>query len=72
MKFTSYIERDLETGMYIAVVPSLPGAQTTADSLDDLQIKLKEVIELCLQELSKEERKLLPEFIGLQQVEVGI
>jgi predicted RNase H-like HicB family nuclease len=72
MKFVSYIERDSETGLYIAVVPSITGAQTTAESLDELQIKLKEVVELCLQELSKEERKALPEFIGLQQIEVKV
>ena len=52
MKFISYIERDPESGMYIAFVPSIPGAHTCADSLDELQIKLKEVIVLCLEELS--------------------
>lgn len=70
MKFTCYIEKDNETNMYIATVPSLPGAYTCAESLDELQLKLKEVIELCLQELSKEEKKSLPEFIGVQQIEV--
>jgi len=53
MKFVSYSERDPETGMYIGIVPAIPGAQTCAENLDELQVKLKEVIVLCLQELSK-------------------
>lgn len=51
MKITSYIERDPETGLYVATVPSIPGAHTQAASLDELMINLKEVVEMCLQEL---------------------
>lgn len=53
-QFSALIERDRETGVYIAQVPALPGAHTQARSLDQLQINLKEVIELCLEELSPE------------------
>jgi len=53
-QFSAQIERDRETGVYIAQVPALPGAHTQARSLDQLQINLKEVIELCLEELSPE------------------
>ncbi len=67
-QFNAQIERDKESGMYIAYVPSLPGAHTQAVSLDELQINLKEVIELCLEELTKEELASLPEIIGMQQV----
>jgi len=67
-QFNAQIERDKESGMYIAYVPSLPGAHTQAKSLDELQINLKEVIELCLEELTKEELASLPEIIGMQQV----
>lgn len=72
MKITCYIERDVETGLYVAVVPSIPGAHTQAASLDELQQNLKEVVELCLQELSADELQALPEFIGVQQMEVQI
>lgn len=72
MKIACYIEKDIESGLYIAVVPSIPGAHTQAATLDELQKNLKEVIELCLQELTIEERNSLPEFIGVQQVEVLI
>jgi predicted RNase H-like HicB family nuclease len=48
--FTAYIEKDEESGMYIGIVPTLKGAHTCAETLDELQIKLKEVINLCLEE----------------------
>jgi predicted RNase H-like HicB family nuclease len=54
-QFNAQIERDRDSGIYVAYVPSLPGAHTQAKSLDDLNINLKEVIELCLEELSDEE-----------------
>ena len=50
-KFTAYIEHDPETGLYVGVIPGIPGAHTQAATLDDLQENLKEVLELCLEEL---------------------
>ena len=67
-----YIERDPETGLYVAVVPGIPGAHTQAETLDELQKNLKEVVELCLEEMSPEDKKQLPEFVGVQQVEVTV
>ena len=71
-QFSAQIERDRETGVYVACVPALPGAHTQAKSLDQLQINLKEVIELCLEELSDDEIAALPEFIGFQQLAVDV
>ena len=70
-KITGYIERDSETGLYVAVVPGIPGAHTQAGTLDELQKNLKEVVELCLEEMTPETKKEIPEFVGLQQVEVA-
>ena len=70
-KITAYIERDPETGLYVGIVPGIPGAHTQAKSLDELQTNLKEVLELCLQEMEPEARKHLPEFAGVQQIEVS-
>ncbi|MDI6816947.1 MAG: type II toxin-antitoxin system HicB family antitoxin [Actinomycetota bacterium] len=70
-KITAYIEKDPETGMYVAIVPGISGAHTQAKTLDELQKNLKEVIELCLEEMSPEDREKLPEFVGVQQVEVA-
>lgn len=62
-----YIERDPETGLYVGVVPGIPGAHTQAETLDELHKNLKEVLELCLEEMTPEEKEQLPEFIGVQQ-----
>jgi predicted RNase H-like HicB family nuclease len=67
-----YIERDPETGLYVAVVPGIPGAHTQAETLDELQKNLKEVVELCLEEMSPDDKKHLPEFVGVQQIEVAV
>jgi len=72
LKVTSYVEMDPESGKYIAIVPSIPGAHTQADSLDELQKNLKEVVQLCLQEMDSSERRMIPEFVGVQQLEVSI
>lgn len=69
-KIVGYIEKDPETGLYVAIVPGIPGAHTQAKTLDELQKNLKEVVELCLEEMDPETRKHLPEFVGIQQVEV--
>jgi len=71
-QFTAHIEKDKETGMYVGIVPNLPGAHTQATSLDELQENLKEVISLCLEELSADELSGLSEFIGFQQISVAV
>ncbi|MCH6201110.1 type II toxin-antitoxin system HicB family antitoxin [Aquiflexum sp. LQ15W] len=54
-QFTEQIEKDKESDLYIGIVPNLPGAHTQAKTLDELQVNLKEVIELCLEEMTAEE-----------------
>ncbi len=68
--FTAYVEFDAETGLYIGIVPGVPGAHTQAATLDELQKNLKEVLELCLEEY-KGPSENLPKFVGLQQIEVA-
>jgi predicted RNase H-like HicB family nuclease len=70
--FTAQIEKDKETGLYVGVVPNLPGAYTQASTLDELQDNLKEVVELCLEELSTDELDNISEFIGFQQISVTL
>ena len=71
-RITGYVEKDTETGLYVAVVPGIPGAHTQAETLDELQENLKEVVRLCLEEMDTESREQLPEFVGIQQVEVAV
>jgi len=69
--FTAYIEWDPETKLYVGSVPGIPGAHSQGASLDELQKNLKEVLELCVEELG-ELAEELPRFVGLQQIEVPI
>lgn len=65
--FDVVIEKD-SAGYLVATVPSLPGCHTQAKSLDKLQSRIREAIELCLEEFgSKVETS---EFIGIQRVAV--
>jgi len=48
-EFNVVIERDQE-GYYVASVPELHGCHTQARSLDILQRRIQEAIELCLEE----------------------
>jgi len=71
VRITGYIAKDAETGLYVAMVPGIPGAHTQAETLDELQENLKEVVELCLEEMDEEARKSIPQFVGIQQLEVA-
>jgi predicted RNase H-like HicB family nuclease len=72
LTLTAYIEKDPETNLYVAIVPGIPGAHTQAETLDELQKNLKEVLELCLEEMEPENKQYLPQFVGIQQVEVSV
>jgi predicted RNase H-like HicB family nuclease len=70
--FTAEIMHDSEIKQYIGIVPGLPGAHTQAPSLDELYTNLQDVIQLCLQEMSDEEKLELPHFIGTQNISVAV
>jgi predicted RNase H-like HicB family nuclease len=65
-KFNVIIERD-SAGWLVASVPSLPGCHTQARSFDELNARIKEVIELCLEDADETQ---IPEFVGVQQIAV--
>ena len=69
--FTAYVERDPETKLYVGIVPGVPGAHSQAAPLDELQSNLKEVLALCLEEYAGAAEDL-PQFVGLQQIEVAV
>jgi len=69
--YTAYIEKDTESGMYIGVVPGITGAHTCAETIDELQTKLQEVISLCLEEMDDYEIQKLPIFAGISQIEIA-
>lgn len=71
-KFTAEITKDNEVNQYIGIIPVLPGAHTQAPTLDELNQNLQDVVQLCLQEMTEEEIKDLPDFVGFQLISVAI
>jgi predicted RNase H-like HicB family nuclease len=69
--FTAYVEWDPDTHLYVGSVPGVSGAHTQGATLDELQHNLKEVLELCLEDYQGSLDDL-PQFVGLQQVEVPV
>lgn len=65
-EFYVLIEKD-EDGFYVGEVPQLRACYTQGRSLDELMTNIKEVIRLCLEE---EDVPVLPEFVGIQKVEI--
>ncbi len=67
---TAYVEWDAETKLYVGVVPGLTGAHSQGATLDELRANLQEVVALCLEE-DPDATAELPQFVGLQQIEVA-
>lgn len=68
-QFSVIIERDRE-GYYIASVLVLRGCHTQAKSLDELVVRIREAIELCLEVEGKDVEPL--DFLGFQQVSIAV
>ncbi len=66
--FTAFVERDPVTGLLVGYVPGFPGAHSQAASLDELNVNLREVVAMLLED---GEPKLDAEFVGTQSVAVG-
>ncbi|HKI05539.1 MAG TPA: type II toxin-antitoxin system HicB family antitoxin [Thermoanaerobaculia bacterium] len=66
--YTAVIEKCPDTGLYVGYVPGFPGAHTQAESLDELNANLREVIEMLLED---GEPALDGEFVGIQTVLVA-
>ena len=66
--FTAVVERCPDTGLYIGSVPGFPGAHTQAETLDELNKNMKEVIGMLLED---GEPELEGEFVGTQTVVVA-
>jgi predicted RNase H-like HicB family nuclease len=66
--FDVVVEKD-EEGYYVASVPAIPGCHTQARSLDELDRRIREAIELCLDVEGLPETTL--EFVGIQRVVIA-
>ena len=65
--FSVIIERDTE-GYYVASVPALRGCHTQATSLDELMVRVREAIDLCLEVQGDSIEPL--DFVGVQKITV--
>lgn len=63
------IERDPDGG-YVASVPELPGCHTQGDTLRELRANVREAIALYLEDGDLPPK--MPEFFGVEQVEVNV
>ena len=66
--YTAVVQKDADTGLYVGYVPGFPGAHSQAESLDELNRNLREVVELLLE---NGDPQLEAEFVGIQTVPVG-
>jgi len=65
-EFYVVIERG-EDGIYVGEVPQLKACYSQGETIDELMQNIREVIEMCLEELEDE---TTTEFIGIQKVVV--
>jgi predicted RNase H-like HicB family nuclease len=66
--FTIVVERCSQTGFYVGYVPGFPGAHSQAETLDELNENLREVIAMLLED---GEPTFDAEFIGTQSIQVA-
>jgi len=66
--FPAVVEKCPDTGLYVGYVPGLSGAHTQAETLNELQKNLREVIEMLLED---GEPSFETEFVGTQMVIVN-
>ena len=50
MNYTAVIEYCRNTGLYVGYVPSLPGAHSQGETLEELNANLREVISMLLED----------------------
>ncbi len=66
--FNVIIERDAE-GYYVGTVPALRGCHSQARSLDELMIRIREAIQVCLEAQGDSPEPL--DFVGVQTIRVA-
>ena len=66
--YTAVVEKCADTGLYVGYIPGFAGAHTQAETLDELQANLQEVIEMLLED---GEPQMQADFVGTQTVMVA-
>ncbi len=68
MNYTAVIEHCRATGLYVGYVPGFSGAHSQGKTLEELNINLREVISMLLEDGVPD---METEFVGTQQVVVS-
>ena len=63
--FSAVIEKCNDTGLFVGYIPGYPGAHSQGETIDELRVNLKEVIEMLLLD---GEPQFESEFIGTQNL----
>jgi len=66
-EFSVIIERDAE-GYYVGTVPALRGCHSQARPLDELMLRIREAVEVCLEAQGDSLEPL--DFVGVQTISV--
>ncbi len=66
--YTAIVERCQDTGLYVGFIPGCQGAHTQAETLDELNQNLQEVVGMLLED---GEPILDSEFVGTQNIVVA-
>lgn len=69
-QFTIVVERDPESGWLVGEVTELPGCYTQAENMADLERNIREAIQVYLE--TAQDVLPLPQFVGLQRIEVAV
>ena len=64
------LEQD-EDGYFIVSCPLFKGCHSYGKTIEEAMENIKEVIEMCLEELDEEEKQKLNRFVGLIELEVS-
>ena len=67
--YTAVVEKCADTGLYVGYVPGFPGAHSQAETLDQLNTNLQEVVAMILEDTH--EPTMSAEFVGTQTVSVA-
>jgi len=68
-RFEVLFERD-EEGGFVASVPALPGCYSQGDTLKETKENIKEAIELYLETVAEQKKKIKSNFVAMEEIVV--
>jgi predicted RNase H-like HicB family nuclease len=73
-RFQVIVEQD-EDGIYVADVPALCGCHTQGNTFEEALENIREVIEMCVEELRQEGTVInprYPEVVGIKTLDIAV